>query len=197
MRFTKLAMSVVFSAAVLLPSGSALAGAVTPPVLNGFFIFQDASQTTNNCSFHDYDSDQFGVDGEVTGVASTGETVTVFYDAEFIDKVGVKSDKGSVGAKERSFVELQIDDGLAVTTFDGNPDKCRVQGKMKNPSSGSDVARVSVTCEVGENGTALTPTPTAAEITIIQSAFDGRKDIGLKGKNLKIKQKGEEVVACP
>lgn len=199
MRLDKLTAGMALAAALALPSGAALAGVVTSPFINDTFILQDDTALLDNCATVDFGDQSFSVDGEVTGVASTGETVTTTYDGQFVDRVGAGTDKGAIRAGQRANMAVTIDDGVAPVTFTGDPDKCRVQAKVKDDGTAA-VGRVTVRCDVGADLSNLlngaTP-PDAAEVAIIQDAYTGRNDIKLSGNGARIKQKGTETTSCP
>lgn len=201
MRIMKLGTGLLLGAGLLLPAAASLAGGPTPPVLFNTFTLEDSSEGNNNCSTIIFDGEFFEVSGQVTGVSSNNDTVTVTYDQDFVDSVKAKSENGSIGQKSTGQVTLDIAVPLGSPTnpFNGtvNPLKCSIKGAVRK--AGSE-GRVKVSCELGENFSEFSVAPDAGQQTAFEEAFPkARKDVKVNGKKnkLTINQKGVTSTTCP
>jgi len=193
------------AAGSVLFASAALAGGSTMR-LNGDFPLQDASEGTDNqaCVVANFTS--FQVFGEVLG-ATDGCSVEIFYNAFAPNKTSasVLKDDGSGSAKVSQQVETSLGvtisgEGCATAPYGGSvlPEKCKTTSSVNasEPSQSVDKGKVSVTCEIGPDGSQLTPSPTTAQLQTIADAFVDRKDVKISNSSSKgtvtIKQKGEQ-----
>lgn len=202
MRSIKLGTGLVLATALVLSGGTALAGVLTPNVLQGDFFFDDGNQGANNCANIQVQGATHQVNGTVTGVSTTNDTVTIAYATPFVDRVGVKAE--AAGVAERSQVTVDVDIvpplGSPVTAYTGtaNPNKCKTVAKTTKAGT---VSRVGVSCNTGVDLGGMTPAPDTAQMTAITEAFDARKDVLVKAKNgrVVIRHKGATAAGgtCP
>jgi hypothetical protein len=200
-------MGLFVAAASLSLAGAAFAGTSTLR-LNGAFPVQDESQGTSNeaCVIASFTT--FQVFGEATGTTD-GCTVDIFYNAFAPTKASasVLKDDGSGKATVAQQVETEI--GVAISggecataPYEGSvqPEKCKATSSVNasEPSEAVDKGKVTVTCELGSDGSELIPSPTTAQLDTIAAAFADRSDVNItdSGK-VTIKLKGEQGSACP
>ena len=97
-------------------------------------------------------------------------------------------------------VSISAGEGCTVPGYSGSvvPEKCKSSGSVKateggvNPDS-VESGKISVSCEVGEGGADLTPSPTVEQLEVIGAAFADRKDVKIDSKGkLSIKTKGSQ-----
>jgi len=185
-----------------------LAGGLLLPVagfadrLNGDFQTEDSSTGEANEACTEVDFDDFSVRGLVS--ATNGNClVTIEYVTEFPHKASataLKSGKQTGTAKisqsTETFIELTIeDDGLLdcplANEYEGDaiPEKCKASSSMKGTANAAptedtvDSAKISVSCDLGEGGSALGPVaPDATQFDTATAAFGERQDVKFDSK---------------
>ncbi len=180
--------------------------------LNGSFPLQDATTGTDNQACVVAEIPDFFVFGDVLGV--TGDcTVLLEYTAAVLNKASasVLKDDGSGSAKVSQQVEtiLQVEiigDPLLCTTAPYNsfvaPEKCKTSASVNasEPTQAVDKGKVSVNCEIGPDGSQLTPSPTVEQLETIAAAFADRSDVKITNTSsagkVAIKLKGEQGSFC-
>jgi hypothetical protein len=190
----------------MLMAGSALAGTSTMR-LNGAFGLQDESAGTGNLACVVANFQFFEAFGEVVG--TTGAcTVEIFYDAFAPTKTSasVLKDDGSGSAKVaqqvETFLEVTISGAeCTAAPYNGEvqPEKCKTSGSVNasEPSDSVDKGKVSVSCEVGSDGSQLVPSPTVEQLETIGAAFSDRSDVKITSNGkVTIKTKGEAGPGC-
>jgi hypothetical protein len=131
-------------------------------------------------------------------------TVTISYTGAVPNKASasvLKSDDGG-SAKVSQQVETRIDVNIGgaersnAFVASAAPEKCKVSGSVKATECfGSpdtvEQGRISLTCDLGENGTELDADPTPEQLEAIVAAFADRKDVKFSSNGkLTIKTKG-------
>lgn len=202
MHSIKLGTGLALAAALVLSAGTALAGVVTPNVLQGDFFFDDATEGTNNCANIEVQGDTHQANGTVTGVSTTNDTVTIAYSMPFVDRMAARSEVASVAEREQVTlaIDILVPVGSPVTPYSGtaNPNKCKAAAKTVKAGTES---RVILSCNTGADLGGMTAPPDTAQLTAITEAFDGRKDVRVRAKNgqIVIKHKGATAAggSCP
>lgn len=195
-----LAFALLATAALLGPIGAASAGGGTPAVLQGDFSFDDNRQGPDNCSTIEFDGNDFSIDGTVTGIGLSDDTVTIGYFTPIVDKVSVKSAGGSVGEKAAARIDVDIAPGAGSATAmyagSANPDRGRVTGKV---AKGGASSKVSAQFELGSDLAVLNPPPDPDQLATLVEAFRGRSDVRVRAGNgvVKIGHKGVGSAGCP
>jgi hypothetical protein len=185
--------------ASLLWAGASLAGG-TGPRLDGVFLFEDGEQTDDNEACVIAAGFDFGVEGQVLGSPAASCTVLFRYDTDLPNKVGgtvLKDGNGSakVSQQVQTRVQLEVIGAGCAETFapvNAFPEKCKTSGSVAadEPSEAVDKAKVSLTCDLGENLSEF-GAPSEVVRDEVATAFEGRKDVTLKdGRHLTIKTKG-------
>jgi hypothetical protein len=189
----------------LLIAGVALAGTSTLR-LNGAFSLQDQTAGTDNAACLVADFVEFRILGLVEG-ATDGCNVAIFYDAFAPNKTSasVLKDDNSGNARVAQQVETELSVTISgaecpTAPYEGSvqPEKCKVSSSVEATVGSPDSkGKVSVSCEVGSEGSELVPSPTTAQIDTIVEAFAGRSDVKItdSGK-VTIKLKGEDGILC-
>ena len=171
--------------------------------LNGAFALADESQSEANGACIVAAFETFEVFGAVT--ATNGAcAVTISYDGFVPNKASasvLKSDNSGT-AKVSQQVETTVNasivagEGCPVAAFSGTatPEKCKTSGSVKATEGAPDTVesgKISVSCDVGEAASGLTPSPTVEQLDVIAAAFADRKDVKIDSKGkLTIKTKG-------
>jgi hypothetical protein len=206
LRIKGIGLGLLLAAGGLLVADGAFAGTSTLR-LNGFFSLQDESAGLDNtaCVFANFT--EFQVFGEVVG--TTGAcTVEIFYNAFAPNKASasVLKDDGSGSAKVaqqvETFLEVTISGAeCTAAPYNGEvqPEKCKTSGSVNasEPSDSVDKGKVSVSCEVGSDGSQLVPSPTVEQLETIGAAFSDRSDVKITSNGkVTIKTKGEAGPGC-
>jgi hypothetical protein len=171
--------------------------------LNGGFSLDDAVESDDNHACVLASFTVFEVFGVVTGTDGAC-TVTISYTGVVPNKASapvLKSDDGG-SAKVSQQVETRIDVNIGgaecsnAFSASATPEKCKVSGSV-NATEGFgspdtvENGKVSLSCDLGENGTELSSDPDPGQIDTILAAFAGRKDVKFSSKGkLTIKTKG-------
>jgi hypothetical protein len=194
-------MGFPIAAVSLLLAAPAFAG-IASLRLDGFYPMEDESEGDANEACFDAEDGFFGVFGHVVGT-TPGCTIEIEYDSNDINKASgsvLKSDNEGT-AKLSQQVQTRLDvtivsgEGCAVPAFAGTafPEKCKVSSSIKGTESPDvlESGKASLSCELGSDGSELSPSPTTAQVDEIIAAFADRKDVKVtdKGK-LTIKTKG-------
>jgi hypothetical protein len=185
----------------LLLAGAAFAGGGNLR-LDGTFLFEDDEQGDANEGCVIADGPVFSVDGQVSGTGSPSCTVFFRYDTDVPHKASASVLKSSgdgsakVSQQVQTTVQLEVTGAGCADTFGPTtvfPEKCKTSGSVNadEPSEAVDKAKVSLTCELGED---LSEFGMLSEAVLgeIDTALSGRSDVKLdtsKGK-LTIKTKG-------
>jgi hypothetical protein len=182
--------------------------------LNGAFVTQDTTAGADNLQCVLVEDVRFGVAGEVTAT-NGGCIVSIAYATGEPHKASAQALKGSkttgnakVSQSIETAVIVRIDqdesEGAPECTTapylgGAAPEKCKASGAMKGTEGDPDTtdsSKGSLSCELGENGSALvgpSNAPTTDQVSTITTAFGDRKDVKFsaakKGK-LQIKHKG-------
>jgi hypothetical protein len=198
-------MGLLVAAGSLVLAAPAFAGVPSTLRLNGGFSFEEEGTTDVNTACVVADFVNFQVFGNVSG-SSEGCAVNIEYVAVVPNKASasVLKDDNSGTAKVSQQVETTVfasivaGEGCPVAGFSGEatPEKCKTSGSVKateggvNPDS-VDSGKISVSCDVGEAASGLTPSPTVEQLDVIAAAFADRKDVKIDSKGkLTIKTKG-------
>ena len=202
MQIKRIGWGLFVAAGSLLFASAALAG-VSTMRLNGAFPLQDSSEGTNNQACVDANFTEFQVFGEVVG--STGAClVDISYNAFAPNKTSasVLKDDGSGSAKVSQQVETFLSvvisgDECSDAPYVGvvQPEKCKTTSSVNanEPSDSVDKGKIDVNCEIGPDGSQLSPSPTVSQLETIGAAFADRSDVKLSNSSSKgkvtIKQK--------
>jgi hypothetical protein len=206
LRIKGIGLGLLAAAGSVLMAGSALAGSSTLR-LNGSFGLQDESAGTDNlaCVVASFTTFQvFGLVAGTTGACTVGISYNAF--APTKTSASVLKDDGSGSAK----VAQQVETFLAVTIsgaecttapYSGEvqPEKCKTSASVNasEPSESVDKGKVSVSCEVGSDGSQLVPSPTVEQLETIGAAFADRSDVKITSNGkVTIKTKGEAGPGC-
>jgi hypothetical protein len=206
LRIQGIGLGLLVAVGGLLLAGGALAGTSTLR-LNGIYPLQDQSVGPDNQACIEADFTDFQVFGGVVGTTD-GCTVDIFYNAFAPNKASASvlkddgSGKASVSQQVETFVQVVISGGECPTApYAGNaqPEKCKVTSSVNasEPSNSVDKGKVSVSCDVGSDGSDLEPSPTVDQLETIAGAFSDRSDVNIKDNGtFTIKLKGEQGSSC-
>jgi hypothetical protein len=186
--------------------------------LDGSFATQDDANAGLNQACTVVEGDVFRVNGQVIGAVIDGCAVTIDYSTPLPHKArgtALKSGKTEGSAKVSQSIDANVVVTLAGAACGANvmvavsdAEKCKVSSSIRGDASTESVesGRVSVSCDLGENGANLdtdpspsvSAAPNATQFGIAVDSFDGRSDVKLdtKGK-LKITQKGVPDTTAP
>lgn len=208
MRIKGIGLGFIAIAGSVLLASAALAGVPTER-LNGVFSMQDKSEGVDNeaCVIASFQS--FYLLGEVSETTSDGCLVEIFYQTITPNKASASNTKddgkGKASVAQQSTTELigSITDvgECSVPNYSGTafPEKCKASASVNGsePSDSTDKGKVSVSCELGSDGSELEPSPTTAQVDKFVEAFSDRKDVNVtdSGK-LTIKMSAEQGTFC-
>jgi hypothetical protein len=206
LRIKGIGLGLFVAAATQLWVSAALAGVPSTMRLNGSFPLQDQTEGAENQACVNAEIPNLYVFGEVVG--TTGDcTVTISYIAAVLNKASASvlkddgSGKAAVSQQVETLLEVDIVGAECATAPYGGdvaPEKCKTSASVNasEPSQAVDKGKVSVSCEIGPDGSQLSPSPTTAQLQTIADAFADRNDVKLtntssKGK-VAIKLNGEQ-----
>jgi hypothetical protein len=186
-------------AAALLPS-TMFAGR-----LDGIFQTQDSTTGLDNEQCIVAEDREFGVAGEVS--ALNGPCVVRIRYGTFNPHRGtasaIRGDRttGSVSVSQSIFtnVNIVIEGELCLTApYSGvaAPEKCRASSSMRGTVGDPDSvtsSNGSLSCELGVDGSELSPPPSLEQVSTITAAFAERRDVRFQAPNkgrLSIRHKG-------
>lgn len=153
MRVTRFLAALALSAGVAFTSADAIAGGANDRV-DGNFVAED-----NQCdhqggigdasvALFEFDGEQFGVGGYVSGIGTNGDHVEISYSTDLPDSVSASNRGGTVSQKtySRICVLIESDEDRDINGCDEDqifPQKCSVKGTLKTSSNS---AKVTVSC---------------------------------------------------
>lgn len=199
MKFGRLVGAWIWSTALLLPSGAALAGA-GPNILQGVFSFDDINIGSGNCHQVQVDGDLHQAGGVLSATGLNADTVVLSYVQPFVESVQVKPKGAQVRQKEFSELSLDITPGAGSPTIAyagiARPDKGKILGRIVR---GGAQSRAAASFDLGENFVEMVPALDADQQATFLAAFADRNDIQIKEKNgqVRIKHRGEPSGGCP
>lgn len=173
MRIAKLATGLAFSAALMLPTGAALAGATTSNILQGIIDISDSDLSANQATVIACGT-TIDIFGTITGTGLADDTVVFDWFVTAPDTFKGKSNKLQVRQKELSRIDVTITPGVGSPTnaYGGSaqPVKGRIQGDVRD-KSGSEDGKFKAQFEIGTGLSALLPTPDTDQVNTILAAL--------------------------
>ena len=210
MRIKGIGLGLLVAAGSLWMAGSASAGAPLPLRLDGVFQMEDANAGDDNEACVIATGVVFQGLGRVLGTTGACQ-VEITYNAFRPNKASASvlkdDDSGTakVSQQVQTFLTVEIaGEGCATAPYTGQafPEKCKASGSVSASEGTPDTVekgKVSVSCEVGSDGSELVPSPTTEQVETIVAAFADRSDVKItdSGKvTIKTKGEGDPTASC-